>query len=228
MKKLVILSIAIIATFAACKKEQGCTDSTATNYSEKAEEDDGSCTFVTTDTSTGATTEAATYYFKATINGAAVNYDNSSGEGYTPQLAYLSSGPATSLWVGQQFGIIHSTDANTGGFATIVKYFGAADQACDDYKVMFSEKSYAYGSLANTTGGVFVSYYDAGGTFWASDLGSGNTTGSNFTITSHQDVDGTGYDGITTATFNCTVYDGNGNSQVVTDGEIKSISVGCF
>lgn len=37
--------VAFFGGFTSCKKEQGCVDSSATNYSVDAEEDDGSCTF---------------------------------------------------------------------------------------------------------------------------------------------------------------------------------------
>jgi len=45
------LSMALMMA-SSCKKEQGCMDSSATNYDSEAEEDDGSCTYADT-TSTG-------------------------------------------------------------------------------------------------------------------------------------------------------------------------------
>ncbi len=45
MKRLLYLLIATSLVFTACKKEEGCTDSQATNYNADAEKDDGSCIY---------------------------------------------------------------------------------------------------------------------------------------------------------------------------------------
>jgi len=45
MKKLLYIFFAVSIIFSACKKEEGCTDSLATNFNIDAEEDDGSCVF---------------------------------------------------------------------------------------------------------------------------------------------------------------------------------------
>ncbi|MFK8038729.1 MAG: hypothetical protein AB8B74_10600 [Crocinitomicaceae bacterium] len=44
-KKVLFLLFVNLFIFASCKKEQGCMNSSADNYSNEAEEDDGSCTF---------------------------------------------------------------------------------------------------------------------------------------------------------------------------------------
>ena len=65
MKKLLYLCLAVAFIFTACKKEEGCTNSMATNYNADAEEDDGSCTYsivgVWTPTS-AAVNSSYTYY----------------------------------------------------------------------------------------------------------------------------------------------------------------------
>jgi len=45
MKKILYTFLAVSIIFAACKKEEGCTDAIATNYNADAEDDDGSCTY---------------------------------------------------------------------------------------------------------------------------------------------------------------------------------------
>ena len=45
MKKIFYLFLIVSFVFTACKKEEGCMDTMATNYNADAEEDDGSCLF---------------------------------------------------------------------------------------------------------------------------------------------------------------------------------------
>lgn len=61
MKRYIQLVLVVILII-GCAKKKGCTDSTATNYSAIAEEDDGSCAFTTvvTTTTTGITSGTTT------------------------------------------------------------------------------------------------------------------------------------------------------------------------
>lgn len=63
-------------------------------------------------------------------------------------------------------------------------------------------------------------YTDGNGTLWSTSLGSGNQSGSNIKITDKAETDVFGdYYVNLKLEFNCTIYDGNGNSKVVTNGE---------
>jgi len=65
--KYLILPLLLVLLVSSCKKEEGCTDPTASNYNADAEKDDGSCTYTT------GCTDAAAFNF----NPDAVNDDNS-------------------------------------------------------------------------------------------------------------------------------------------------------
>ena len=45
--KHLILSLLLLLLASSCKKQEGCTDSTAINYDVSAERDDGSCLYTT-------------------------------------------------------------------------------------------------------------------------------------------------------------------------------------
>jgi len=45
MKKILYLFLTVSLIFSSCAKEEGCTDSQATNYNSDAEEEDESCTY---------------------------------------------------------------------------------------------------------------------------------------------------------------------------------------
>lgn len=95
---------------------------------------------------------------------------------------------------------------------------------------MFVAGSYGYGKeyASPLIEGGFIWYIDANGTEWRTDNGSGNQGGSDFVIQSITATSGTdAYYGkkIMEVTFNCTLYDGNGNSKIITNGFAKTVIV---
>ena len=70
-RKTLFILLAFIMTLFSCKKEQGCTDITACNYSSSAEEDDDSCYKPGDDCDEGNNTINATYSNSCNCEGGA-------------------------------------------------------------------------------------------------------------------------------------------------------------
>jgi hypothetical protein len=78
--------------------------------------------------------------------------------------------------------------------------------------------NYAPGGTGDING-IVVEHRDPSGTMWASNKGSASQSGSVFKIEAIKETD-SGYQDIKVyATFNCKLYDGNGNSKTLTNGK---------
>ena len=99
------------------------------------------------------------------------------------------------------------------------KYVGAVaeDSVFFDF---FAPGNYSY--APENVNGISIRWTDDNGIVWGTDLGSGIQTGSSFTIDEIKEVQGLDYTLKVLAHFNCTFYDGSGNSKIVTEG--KSVS----
>jgi hypothetical protein len=87
------------------------------------------------------------------------------------------------------------------------------------FAAFFPAGTYSYSPAgAMNPDGIVVSYWD-GTTNWRSDNGTGNQSGSVFTMVASQVVTGTSdYTVKFYATYNCKVYDDGGNVKTITNG----------
>ncbi|TNF27557.1 MAG: hypothetical protein EP314_04710 [Bacteroidetes bacterium] len=95
----------------------------------------------------------------------------------------------------------------------------------------FNVGSYDYGSYnedSTTAGidGVVILYTDSSGNPWSSDLLYGQQQQwSTFQISSHQPSGNEQFGAKTEGTFNCRVFDGNGNHLDLTNGTFKARTI---
>jgi hypothetical protein len=168
----------------------------------------------------------APYYFEATINNIAIRFEHD-GANYVSTTSYSSSTSGDLIYVEQSFLITDGGQVNIGG-ASLIKSFPRYGETCNGFKAMFSEGNFSYGNMDKDSEGARVYYFDANGKYWSTTFSLGTQQGSSFAITSHQEVSKTYSEAITIAKFNCTLYDDQGNTMQLTDGEIKSVSVQCL
>lgn len=187
-----------------------------------------SSTTSTTSSTTSTSSNSSSYYFSATIDGKSVSLSDASS-GYEVTLGSSSSGGY--FHYEEQYSYFlnsYETPTNSGGIE-ICKIFSYSETengnypSCTQIKAMFKTGSYTFSK--GDSDGVKVIYYDENGTLWSSALGTAEQTGSVFTVSDHST---TAYGAVTTATFNCKLYDGNGNSKTLTNGKFKSYTVTCY
>ncbi len=204
---VILIVAAIVLTISSCKKD----------------EDDSS-----DDTSGTNTPVAATFYFRATIDGIDINFE----EGVADYASgVMSSGSTiTGGYQEVQFGFLSPFmfDNNAGGFG-IAKSFAKDNLTIDDIKSMFNVQSYPYGNSGdNKKDGAIIYYVDDDEVFWQSDFGTADQSGSHFEITEHiDDPNSMGVSlKITTAKFNCTLYNySTGETKTLTNGVCRSRTV---
>ncbi len=112
----------------------------------------------------------------------------------------------------------------------IIKNYSTA--SANDFRNFFSTGSYGYSLLKEVTppytpvkqNGIAVTWGDENGNIWRSDNGSGNQTGSRFTITRRQDIMYNWGLGIArqrvTAEFNFKIYNDQGAMKEIKNGRI--------
>lgn len=212
--KLFISVIILAGLSAGCKKKESESPSTPQNNNNPP----------------GIT---ADFYFQATINGTVVTLQN--GVGGYGNGASQGGGSVPSGYMEVQGGILQApgTSPVMGGFY-IMKTFpgssGSNPPTGPEIESMFSVKGYPYGKESFSTGsngvdGAKIFYIDANGVQWSSDQGSGNQSGSSFSITEHiANNDGYSYR-ISKAAFTCTLYNTSGGSMTLTNGICRSRTV---
>ncbi|MCB9334809.1 MAG: hypothetical protein H6586_01555 [Flavobacteriales bacterium] len=214
IKKIFVLSLVLTTIMSSCSKDEDSTpDSTVSVVSNPTG-------------GTGGTIPTSDYYFRINVDGTEVlfqsginNYASAAGE---------SGGSATAGYREEQSSQLQQvfSSTNIGGY-TVVKVLATQPTQCSDLSSIFNIGVQPFGSTINETNGVVVFYVDGSGVYWSTDLGVGTQTGSNFEITELSTNSGIESEKITKAIFNCTLYDGNGNSKTVTNGLIRSFSLQC-
>ncbi len=110
MKNVSFLLILLATTAIVSCKKKGCTDETATNYSEEAKKDDGSCTYP-------ELSIPSTYSFTDASGNSTVSYGGQADRlnQLEEMTTYMKSGTTTALDAGILNAMFENTDDNASG-----------------------------------------------------------------------------------------------------------------
>ncbi len=165
------------------------------------------------------------FYFKATIDGQPVDLNDL-------DIAYGSGAgqSKTSSDQHEQSMVVNNNlSSYPSGGALIVKTFSASVEKCSQVESMFSTQKYPAANLFTGIDGASIYYIDEAGKYWSSSADSNSTQPNwKFEITSHTLLSNDSFAKyLTEASFECTLYDANGNTKSLTNGLLKSRSVQC-
>jgi hypothetical protein len=193
---LLVLALAMVS----CKKEESTPTPTTT-----------------TPTTPTATTASSTPQFTGSIDGTSVSH----------QTGYVGFSNSASVGSGMPSNFSYSGQILDAAFNTVISVEkgnlnlpGGGYPSNSEFSSFIPSGVYAFD--ATLMNGIVVTYY-SGGTEWSSALGSGDQTGSVFTVVERFESTATGDFRVKyKATFNCKVYDGLGGQKVITNGVIVS------
>lgn len=188
----------------------------------------GSCSKEENTEVNNTTTDGATFYFYGTLDdGTKISFETGESN-YTSSAGYNNASNGSEISIEQSFQLSNSAQTSIAG-ASISQNFNSNEENCNNYRSMFETRNYGYGHINFNTEGASIFYMDANGKYWTTYQGGGAQNDGSFKIISQQNGSyGLGYNGITEAEFECTLYDQVGNWIKLTDGRIRSYSVQCF
>lgn len=107
-----------------------------------------------------------------------------------------------------------------------ISYVGTGKVDSTTFVNYFSPGSYSFSPVTSPTisipiSGIVISWWDSNNIIWKTDVGTGDQTGSSFSILAVKEEEQFGDQLMKVyATFNCKLYDGNGNSKTLTNGKL--------
>lgn len=173
------------------------------------------------------------YYVQARINGQVFTHQSgASGFSQTGPAAFSRSTSLSNGYrVSQTYSMMKVTFTNgnfvedsLGASPRIIMHRTFPDQPTDDELDFLISVTMPYGGGPDKTNGVEILWTDSNGKNWCSSWGTGDQTGSAFKVTTNDRIQyhigppkGGRYK--SSGTFNCTLYDGQGNSMSLTNGK---------
>ena len=171
-------------------------------------------------------------YFEADMDGKSMLLPEGK-DGYESKASVHTTANALGCIEVQSMQLSKAADSRKSYEVHFVKQKSACTSDCTQSKAMLQEGAYTFGRETTSSDevavdGVIIRYTDIYGKVWSTDFGAANQSNSSFTVTN---VEANTMDDksemLATAEFSCTLYDGDGNETLVTNGKLVSRSIVC-
>ncbi|MEO8086636.1 MAG: hypothetical protein ABI763_07450 [Bacteroidota bacterium] len=209
MKIISYLTLCSVLIFSSCSKKEDDNSSPSNNNNN------GGSTSLTIDSH---------WQVKAKIDG--VDYakvDGNGANGVFSDGGETAADPDSSI---SNYGSTLMDGTLTIPYFEVVRnghhFLGGAEVENVDFLAFFQPGTYPF--TPELVSGVAIHYTDASGEMWGTDMGSANQTGSEFKIIQvREETVFPDYDLKVLSHFHCKLYNVNGQSKTLTDGEYVSL-----
>ncbi len=189
-------------------------------------------------TTTDNSNNAPTFYFTAKIDGIDFTYNDKSHTRENKTFVQnvddvLPSDPKNDCHQIRSAGFAESKDLKTLVSVEMINYFKTCIKNCEELKgKVFELKEYEYGiaPYANKNeylSGAAIKYIDDNEKTWCTYFGTAIQKDSDFKIIEISDFPKDNTHKIIKATFSCILYDTEGASKALTDGEVNLLIKHC-
>lgn len=177
-------------------------------------------------------TTTGTLYFQADMNGKTLLLPEGK-DGYLSKAFVHNEATASGCAEIQHMQVAKSNDIAKSIDISFIERRGSCTTDCAQSKAMLKTGDYNFGSLENKSDviiedGVVIRYTDVNGKVWSTDFGAGDQSNSSFKVTkvAANTLDNSSQM-LTTAEFECMLYDEAGNEMEITNGMVVSRSIVC-
>jgi len=215
LRYLLILTLGITLILSSCGKDESAPKPV---------------TPVVTPPGGGIPFPSSPFFFSGNINGNNVLYESNKNSVFNGALSGPGSGGSSSLAIFQSSGTnFQKINLLTSAMTPLIDVLRIKDflspngPGPEDIYEMFLPGNYIYDTNPgnNLVNGIHVAWFDSSGNQWTTDNGSGDQTGSSFTITERGPYNGDFTLFTFKATFSCKLYDDLGNMIEVQNATVS-------
>ncbi|MBN2635592.1 MAG: hypothetical protein JXR61_04925 [Prolixibacteraceae bacterium] len=170
------------------------------------------------------------YYFVAVIDGEKIQFEYNIDDYGNGAVSGGGTTPKGYQYYDDSIFLKGISPVNSAGITILQTFSNYPD--CEQITQIYHLGDYSYGKESLSTeengeDGALVYYVDGNGVQWSSGILPANQIGSAFEIIEYENFSTFYSSKVITAKFSCTLYNTNGESKKLTNGELRGMCVSC-